>query len=271
MFARGVKLLLTSGAVIGTVSCAAPLAFANELKESPSSLLINQSSSPVKWDRNWDFMDPSSYVKPNSTDEEKEAKKSKATRHIYLIRHGQYDQEHDEDEKRILTAIGRDQAAATGARLAELAEPYSHCVISTMTRANETGEIILKHLPADIKIDKTDMLREGAPIRPEPKSKNWKPEAWFFQDGSRIEAAFRKYMHRSHYSQETDSHEVIVCHSNVIRYIVCRALQNAPEGWLRMSLANGSITHIVIRPNGNVSLRGLGEKGHLPPNLVTYN
>ena len=30
----------------------------------------------------------------------------------------------------------------------------------------------------DIKIDKTDMLREGAPIRPEPKSKNWKPEAW---------------------------------------------------------------------------------------------
>ena len=44
-------------------------------------------------------------------------------------------------------AIGREQANATGLRLAELAEPYSHCVISTMTRANETGEIILKHMP----------------------------------------------------------------------------------------------------------------------------
>jgi hypothetical protein len=44
----------------------------------------------------------------------------------------------------------------------------------------------------------------------------------FYQDGARIEAAFRKYFHRAEKSQETDSYEILVCHANVIRYFVCR-------------------------------------------------
>ena len=48
-------------------------------------------------------------------------------------------------------------------------------------------------------------------------------------DGRRIEAAFRKYFHRAEPEQEKDSYEVIVCHANVIRYFLCRALQLPPE------------------------------------------
>lgn len=44
----------------------------------------------------------------------------------------------------------------------------------------------------------------------------------FYQDGSRIEAAFRKYFYRADSSQEKDSYTVLVCHANVIRYFVCR-------------------------------------------------
>jgi len=44
----------------------------------------------------------------------------------------------------------------------------------------------------------------------------------FFQDGARIEAAFRKYFYRADISQEKDSYEILVCHANVIRYFVCR-------------------------------------------------
>eukprot|EP00116_Pleurobrachia_bachei_P012719 sb/3472981/ len=125
---------------------------------------------------------------------------------------------------------------------------------------------------AGVPVTYTDILVEGAPCQPVPEPEYWKPEPWEFnQDGARIEAAFKKYVHRAHPSQKEDSHEVIVCHGNVIRYIVCRALQFDPEGWLRMSLANCSVTHITIRPNGNVGLRGLGEKGHLTPDKMTYN
>jgi len=43
-----------------------------------------------------------------------------------------------------------------------------------------------------------------------------------FQDSARIEAAFRKYIHRADADQSEDSYEIIVCHANVIRYFVCR-------------------------------------------------
>ena len=46
----------------------------------------------------------------------------------------------------------------------------------------------------------------------------------YFQDGARIEAAFRKYFHRADPTQKADSVEIIVCHANVIRYFVCRSV-----------------------------------------------
>ena len=45
-----------------------------------------------------------------------------------------------------------------------------------------------------------------------------------FQDGARIEAAFRKYIHRADPDQLEDSYEIIVCHANVIRYFICRSV-----------------------------------------------
>lgn len=44
----------------------------------------------------------------------------------------------------------------------------------------------------------------------------------YHEDGARIEAAFRHYIHRADPKQKEDSYEIIVCHANVIRYFVCR-------------------------------------------------
>jgi serine/threonine-protein phosphatase PGAM5 len=91
----------------------------------------------------------------------------------------------------------------------------------------------------------------------------------FFQDGSRIEAAFRKYFHRADCHQKADSYTMLVCHANVIRYFVCRALQFPSEAWLRLSLHHASITWISIQPSGRVILRLYGDCGHMPPDFVT--
>ncbi|XP_066870903.1 serine/threonine-protein phosphatase PGAM5, mitochondrial isoform X3 [Kogia breviceps] len=116
----------------------------------------------------------------------------------------------------------------------------------------------------------TDLLREGAPIEPDPPVSHWKPEAvQYYEDGARIEAAFRNYIHRADAKQQEDSYEIFICHANVIRYIVCRALQFPPEGWLRLSLNNGSITHLVVRPDGRVALRTLGDTGFMPPDKIS--
>ena len=44
----------------------------------------------------------------------------------------------------------------------------------------------------------------------------------FHEDGARIEAAFRRYVHRAEPNQKEDSYEILPCHGNVIRFFVCR-------------------------------------------------
>ncbi|KAM8918089.1 serine/threonine-protein phosphatase PGAM5, mitochondrial isoform 1-T1 [Lycaon pictus] len=209
---------------------------------------------PGVWDPNWDRREPLSLVnlrKRNLDSGEEELAsrldhcKAKATRHIFLIRHSQYHMDASLEKDRTLTPLGREQAELTGLRLASLGLKFNKIVHSSMTRAIETSDIISKHLPGVCKVS-TDLLREGAPIEPDPPVSHWKPEAvQYYEDGARIEAAFRNYIHRADVKQQEDSYEIFICHANVIRYIVCRALQFPPEGWLRLSLNNGSITHLV--------------------------
>ncbi|XP_063226676.1 serine/threonine-protein phosphatase PGAM5, mitochondrial-like isoform X2 [Bacillus rossius redtenbacheri] len=237
-----------------------------------------------KWDHNWDRRDPKYLTKPSkqsqNVPDSQEGGDSLvsvssvkdyrpvAKRNILLIRHGQYNQDGMTDKERTLTHLGRKQSELTGRRLRELAYPYTILYRSTMTRARETAEIIERSLPA-LPVEDSSLLEEGVPFPPEPPSSNWKPELYYFQDGARIEAAFRKYFHRAKPSQKEDSYEIFVCHANVIRYFVCRALQLPPEAWLRMSLHHASITWLTLYPNGRVALRCYSDAGHMPPCVMS--
>ncbi|XP_026199361.1 serine/threonine-protein phosphatase PGAM5, mitochondrial isoform X2 [Anabas testudineus] len=229
------------------------------------------------WDFNWDKRDPSSLIngkkKESATEDpssERDNGKPKATRNILLIRHSQYNLSGNSDKERVLTPLGREQAELTGQRLAALGFKYDVLIHSSMARATETANIISNHLPGPgVELVSCDLLREGAPIEPVPPVTHWKPDAVYHEDGARIEAAFRRYIHRADPKQKEDSYEIIVCHANVIRYFVCRALQFPPEGWLRMGLNNGSITWLTIRPSGRVALRMLGDAGFMPPDKLT--
>ena len=155
-----------------------------------------------KWVSNWDARAP-----PKDAPEDLKKRLSKApTRHIILIRHGQYDLDSDVDPP--LTQLGRVQAELTGLRLAKWGtstfqsnpkdkpKPIKirNIYSSDVARARETAEIIAEQLP-DAKLHAADpMLAEGAPC-PVP---NWQPyPSQLFEDGARIEAAFRRYIHRS--------------------------------------------------------------------------
>ncbi|XP_068099511.1 serine/threonine-protein phosphatase PGAM5, mitochondrial-like isoform X3 [Hyperolius riggenbachi] len=275
MFFR--KALLAGGSAAATAALFAAVAIGKKGGGSNTDTLTPPVTTG-KWDANWDRREPMSMVnlrKINGETGEEELNvhlnkhKAKATRHILLIRHSQYKLDGKTDAERVLTPLGREQAELTGQRLASLGLKYTHIIHSSMTRAKETTEIISKYLPG-VKKSSSDLLREGAPIRPEPPVCHWKPDVeQYYEDGARIEAAFRNFFHRADPKQEEDSYEIIVCHANVIRYIVCRALQVPAEAWLRMSLNNGSISYLVIRPNGNVCLRMLGDSGFMPPDKIS--
>ncbi|KAK8724810.1 hypothetical protein OTU49_010928 [Cherax quadricarinatus] len=264
------------GAIVGYVVSS------DERRRTAQASWTTGYTPSVKWDWNWD-REAHSLVKPRNPkndinnnivngnfEDRVEKVKPSASRHLIFIRHGQYNLEGVSDSERYLTQLGREQASLTGDRLKQLNLPYSRIVYSTMTRAAETARIIIERLDNVEEVEHCDLLREGAPVPPEPPIGSWKPEMHkFYADGARIEAAFRKYVHRAPTSQEKDSYEVFVCHANVIRYFVCRALQLPPEAWLRMTLHNGSMTHIVVRPDGRVGMWHLGECGYMPPEKLS--
>ena len=218
------------------------------------------------------------------------------TRHILLVRHGQYDESSKEDEHRILTPLGLLQAIKTGQRLATLArgsttfdsvEFQGPCTIravysSDMVRAKQTADLIAKELHT--KVQPPDPLLNEAlpspmiPIRPDIEGAIEEIDA----NHDRIEQAFRKYIYRGdewnegngnekYNSRERHEFDIIVCHGNVIRYFFCRALQLPPEAWLRMSVFNCSLTYLIIRPNGHVSARMMGDIGHLDYDESTFS
>jgi len=281
----------------GILSAFLPTVMAREV---PAKTLSNDAATaefPPKatWDSNWDKRDPHSLVKPlkqGASEEEINEYKEKvakltptAGRLLILVRHGQYNLAGTQDSERYLTDLGKEQADLTGQRLAEIRKHREKpgedgqvkkfnvsLVLSTMTRATETAQIILKHFP-DIPWTACDLIREGAPCQPVPDaSAHWNPDPHlFFEEGARIEAGFRKYFHRADPGQKEDSVELLVCHGNVIRYFICRALQLPPQAWLRIAVHNGSFTTVSIQPTGRVSISGIGEVGHFPTDKLTFN
>jgi serine/threonine-protein phosphatase PGAM5 len=253
-----------------------------------------------EWDNDWDL------VKSGKTTETtKFMKGNNATRHILLIRHGQYVQGFPDDKDQTLTELGQCQAKRTGQRLANLmnvdsafhVEPgqstpsyASPCnirsvYVSCMTRAQETAEIIIQELnhTSGITIFRAEpdaLLNEGlpAPIIPFRPDVGTLAEqaAEIAKNHDRIEEAFQKYFYRSVPSHDKPCNlehefEVFVCHANVIRYFLMRALQLPPEAWLRLSLFNCSITYLMIQPNGYVTARLIGDTGHIPYNETTFS
>lgn len=279
------------------------------------------------WDANWDHKQPTPLAdKEEERKKQRDIRKYGTTRHIILVRHGQYDETHKEDEKRILTSLGREQADLTGKRIAEMirGEMLSHdtttattgatsehhgaeCTsspcrvkilrVSNLARAKETADIIARHLDDSVDIGSPDpLLNEARPCHTIPGSRASPSAIQKTDEGhAQVEAAFRKYFYRSDYSdpkdneqhldstttpvdsndspQPTETHEfeIVVCHANVIRYFLCRALQLPPEAWLRFCNFNCSLTYLTIRPTGSVSCRMFGDVGHLPYSKCTFS
>lgn len=277
----------------------------------PQSQLYQPKFPYPMWDDDWDQSTTTPTTTTGNNDKldrrrRRYLRKHGVTKHIILIRHGQYDETYKEDEKRILTQVGRQQAHETGKRLAEMlagigGDEKSPCNISVvrvsnMARAKETADIIASHIPKVARSDPDPLLNEGRPAHNIPGAGRVSESTILkTQEGhKRIEEAFQKYFHRAESNvmpQEEDlldesselpppaddslqsrhEYEIIVCHANVIRYFLCRALQLPPEAWLRLCTFNCSLTYLTIRPTGGVSCRLLGDVGHLPPKLVSFS
>ena len=186
---------------------------------------------------------------------------------LYLVRHGDYesDDPRGSDAGQGLNALGREQAQLVAERLASLHVRFDSLQSSSMRRARETAEIVsgVIGLPVQLAPD----IRECTPParREDIRAKLDPKEAEACRE--QLEGAFRRFFRPS---PERDTREVLVCHGNVIRYLVCRTLGVETQAWGGMTIANCSLTVIEVRPGGGLRLVSFDDVGHLPPEKQTY-
>lgn len=187
---------------------------------------------------------------------------------LYLIRHGQYeiDDPSPPDEGKALTPLGIAQARLAAARLRGMDVHFDHMYASTMTRARQTAMVIHESFP-DLEPQLTRLVRECTPPCWNEKVMDRTPAAEAKACQERLDEAFDRFFTPS---PDRDLSDIIVCHGNVIRYFVTRALKVETKAWLQMSIDNCSITVIQVRADGSLKVIRYNDAAHIPAELRTH-
>jgi serine/threonine-protein phosphatase PGAM5 len=200
----------------------------------PQKLLYVPRVEYPQWDPNWDERNSSHSLDPNKNLQSKpKSSNSGVTRHIILIRHGQYDETSSDDALRILTPLGREQAHQTGIRLRHIlmstnwyqgsnqmnstsnttsaattdtATPANHLFhlhVSQLTRAKETADILMEHLGGIVKRTEPDsLLNEVRPCPHIPSggkiTSSSSACAKLEKGTAQVQDAFDKYFYRAY-------------------------------------------------------------------------
>jgi len=190
-------------------------------------------------------------------------------RNLYLIRHGEYVKEKDCDEDTCcaLDALGRQQARLVAERLDAMPVVFTSLQASAMARARQTGEIIARQLP-ELPLQVHRDIRECTPP-------TYRQDIMADLEAGEAEACAEQLTtgwSRLFRPAEggVDQHDIVVCHGNVIRWFVCRALGVDPQAWLGMSIANCSLTIIQVKADGSCKLVAFADSGHIPWAMTTY-
>ena len=188
-----------------------------------------------------------------------------AERTVVLVRHGSYapDPKIDDEIGPHLSPLGSAQAHLAGARLAGMPGRFDGMYVSPMQRARDTAAIIGESFPGR-HFEVVDDLAECVPP-------TWRADV--AKDYSRAEQAdcearldrdFARFFKPAVGGPQRD---LLVCHGDVIRYLVTRAMRVDTRAWLEMSVGNASITVIRVQPDGRMKVIAVGDVGHVPPNL----
>ncbi|MEO6800869.1 MAG: histidine phosphatase family protein [Rhodanobacter sp.] len=190
-----------------------------------------------------------------------------AARTIVLVRHGYYVPDAQSDKKLgpHLAPIGVAQAHLVGARLAGLPTRFDALYVSPVQRARDTAAVIGGEFPGR-HFEVVEDLAECTPPTWRTKITAQEKPADMATCKAQFDRLFARYFRPASGHAQTD---LMVCHGNVIRNMVVRALGVDPKAWLEMSVGNASITRIRVEADGKFKVISVGDVGHIPPNLRT--
>ena len=187
-----------------------------------------------------------------------EGEQAEVRKILFFVRHGHYEPNEFGGK---LTTLGRKQASRLAKRLNEW--PITMIRSSDTSRAVETAQIIAEHM-GGIRVRKSPVLREMFPTAYPGLVIPLKYRA---QGKDNLDTILKRYFRLP----RSTRHEVIVCHGNLIRSLVCRVLNVRLTLWGQMGTANAGITRFTLFSDGNFGLSSYNDVGHLPPHMITVN
>ena len=200
-------------------------------------------------------------------------------RRVLLVRHGHYDRTGDAgDDVWELSALGRRQAVRVGKRLARVRAAasgrFEGIYTSPWPRARQTAEIVAHEMELE-SVRIKPYLHEAAPlIDPswlDPQAVHMGLTATSSTDRERVVRRVGKIRDRFMRAPKRAGLVIVVCHGNLIRYLVAHTLGLPYEGWAHMDIAHTGISEIRIYTGEFEALISYNETGHLPPSMITTN
>jgi broad specificity phosphatase PhoE len=184
-----------------------------------------------------------------------------AHRYLYLVRHGQHQPGLNDESP--LTPLGEEQSLLTARALCDI--PFNVVYHSPARRAVQTAEVIAEAMP-DAMLYPSELLRECVPSIP-PRL-----EAFYTNANRPNQLDIDNCARRFGLAAErflkpaagADIYELMVCHGNIMRFFVARALQVHPDVWVNMLVNNCGVTRLLVDEDGETYLISHNDIGHMP-------
>ena len=190
-----------------------------------------------------------------------------AARTLLLVRHGHYlpDPAADPELGPGISTLGVAQARSVGDRLRGWPERLHSLYVSPMQRAKDTAAVISGSLD-NRHFEVVKDLAECTPPTRRTEITAQESEESLNACKEQLDRLFAERFRPAKGQAQTD---LLVCHGNVIRYLITRAMGVDSEAWLEMSVGHTSISKIRIEADGSFKVISVGDVGHLPPSLLT--
>ena len=185
-----------------------------------------------------------------------------ADRFLYLIRHGSYVMNRQHQDYGSLDNRGQRQAHALAKYLAKI--PVQRIYCSTMVRAEQTAKFVHaahEHLP----LQRVRSLRECLPSVPHGVPKDFRRlKTQIQQARDQALTAYKRFFRRT---VGEDKHEFLVCHGNIIRYLIGRAIRADQKVWGLLYINHASVSVVRVDKTGRCSLLKYNDVSYLPRKL----
>jgi len=228
--------------------------------KSAAAALVCYSVTKTNYKNNFSFQKQKIFAfNPNYDNIEPNLNGTKVN-YFNLVCCGSCEKQEDSDDY-LLNKDGEIQMKLVGNFMAEqgLHKKVNEIGVAPRNVDIKCGKIIAKQIHhvtgKTILVNKKPELIDGTPAQASPRGDTCPlTDRSLFINSAKFDYMFSNNIKKPLPHTDKDGHYWIVTSQNIIKYLICRALQISPSAYNRFNISCGSVTSIACYENGTVKL-----------------